>query len=155
MKMTQAWATHEVILGGAVDLNATISELEKVVRSVFGERFRLHTKLDPLLGRIEVDARTVDRLLVSLVINAQAPTAPRTELTVSTANVDLDLSAARELQLPGREYVKLELMSGHGGVGELATVRDIVRETGGAVSVRICPEKGSVVTILLPRAREI
>src|SRR5271169_4009041 len=116
MKNAQASDTHEVILGGAVDLNATISELEKVVRSVFGERFQLHTKLDPLLGRIDADPRTIDRLLVSLVINCQAPTAPRTELMMSTANVDLDLAAARELQLPGREYVQLELMSGHSGV---------------------------------------
>jgi signal transduction histidine kinase len=155
MKITTAWETHQEYLSGAVDLNATISELEKVVRSVFGDRFQLHTKLDPLVGRINADARTIDRLLVSLVINAQAPTGPRTEITVSTANVDLDLSTARELQLTGREYVQLELMSGHGGVGELATVRDIVRETGGAVSVRICAEKGSIVTVLLPRVRGI
>ena len=155
MKTTTAWDTHEEIQSGAVDLNATISELDKVVQSVFGGRFQLHMNLDPRVGRIDADPRTIDRLLVSLVINAQSPTAPRTELTVSTANVDLELAAARELQLPGREYVQLELMSGHGSVGELATVRDIVRETRGAVTVRICAEKGSIVTILLPRARAI
>jgi signal transduction histidine kinase len=151
--MTEALATYKEIPGGAVDLNATISELEKVVRSVFGERFQLHTKLDPLLGRIEADARTIDRLLVSLIINAQEPTAPRTELMVSTSHADLDSPVAREMQLPAGEYVQLEVMIGHGRVGELDTVRDIVRETHGAVSVRTCPEKGSIVTILLPRAR--
>jgi len=138
---------------GAVDLNATISELEKVVRNVFGEGFKLRTKLDPHLGRIEADARTIDRLLVSLVINAQDPTTPPSELIISTSNLDLDSSTAEEKQLPGREYVQLEVMIGHGRVGELGTVRDIVQQTHGAVSVRTCPEKGSIVTILLPRVR--
>jgi signal transduction histidine kinase len=44
-------------------------------------------------------------------------------------------------------------VAGHRGVGELATAREIVRENGGAVSIRICAEKGSIVTILLPRAK--
>ena len=136
-----------------MDLNATISELEKVVRSVFGERFQLHTKLDPRLGRVDAEARTIDRLLVSLVINAQEPTTPHSELTVSTANLDLDSSAAQDAQLPEGEYVRLEVIVGHGRVGELGTVRDIVRQTRGAVSLRVCPEKGSIVTILLPRAK--
>jgi hypothetical protein len=153
MRTAQSWTAYEELLNGAVDLNTTISELEKVVRSVFGERFQLRLKLDPLLGRIHADARTIDRLLVSLVINAQSPKDPRTELTISTANVDLDSSAARDMLLPGREYVQIELMAGHRGVGELGTVRDIVREIGGALSIRICAEKGAVVTILLPRAQ--
>src|SRR5271170_540071 len=108
--MTEALATHKEILRGAVDLNATISELEKVVRSVFGERFLLRTQLDPLLGRIEADARTIDRLLVSLVINAQEPTAPLTELTVSTSNVDSDSPVAREMQLQAGKNIQLEVM---------------------------------------------
>jgi signal transduction histidine kinase len=147
-----ALATHEENLGAAVDLNATISELEKVVRSVFGERFQLRTKLDPLLGRIEADPKAIDRLLVSLVINAQEPTVPRTELTVSTSNVDSDSPVAREMHLPEGEYVQLEVMIGHSRVGELHTVRDIVRQTHGAVFLRTCPQQGSIVTILLPRA---
>jgi len=150
--MTEMRTLHRETLGGAVDLNASISELEKVVRSVFGERFHLQTKLDPLLGRIDADARSIDRLLVSLIINAQEPTASRTELTVTTSNVDLELAVARELQLTAIEYVQLEVMIGPNRVGTLDTVRDIVREIQGAVSVRTCPEKGSVVSILLPRA---
>lgn len=152
--MTEVLTTYEVTRNGAVDLNATISDLQKVIRSVFGERFLLRTQLEPQLGRIDADARTIDRLLVSLVINAQEPTSPRSEITVSTANLDPDSSVAEEMQLPDREYVQLEVMIGHSRVGELGTVRDIVRQTRGAVSVRTCPEKGSIVTILLPRVRE-
>lgn len=141
------------INGGAVDLNATISELQKVVRSVFGERFQLHTKLDPFLGRIQADAKTIDRLLVSLVINAQEPTAPRVELTVSTSNVDLEPSAARELRLPALEYVQLEVMIGHSRFGELSAVREMVSQVDGALSVRTSPKEGSVLSILLPRSK--
>jgi signal transduction histidine kinase len=151
--MMQTLATYKEMRGGAVDLNATISELQKVVRSVFGERFQLHTKLEPLLGRIQADAKTIDRLLVSLVINAQEPTAPRVELTVSTSNVDLEPSAARELRLPALEYVQLEVMIGHSRFGELSTVREIVRQLDGAVSMRTCPQQGSVLSILLPRSQ--
>jgi hypothetical protein len=135
--------------GWAVDLNATIVEVEKIFRSVVGDDARLRTRLDPALGLIRLDPRKIESVLVNLLMRARDVTPPGGDLTLATGNVDLDEAAAREMNISPGFYVFMELFV-YGAVDVPANVRDTIRQAGGAISISPAEGRGTIVSIGLP-----
>jgi two-component system, cell cycle sensor histidine kinase and response regulator CckA len=157
-----------------VELNELVSNVERMLRPVIGERIQLVTKLSGEPLRVLVDAGQLEQVLVDLVINARDAIAETGRVELTTGRQSMP---ARELQdgqglAPG-EYAWLEVKGdGAGpsddarrrfeplltteargaGVGlEISTIR-IVRQHDGAIHVDSCDEQGTLVRVLLPLA---
>jgi CheY-like chemotaxis protein len=87
-------------------------------------------------------------------MNAQDAITAGGELTIITANVELDQVAAAEIQLSPGPYVRVGLSISRGEFSAPAKVREIIQQARGAISVQRTPEGGSAVDMLLPRTAE-
>ena len=158
-----------------ISLNALITELDPLLQRVVGEDVRLSKDFAPNVGGISADQVHIEQILMNLVINARDALSSGGVVTIATANTHLDNFAAVQRGVPPGEYVVLTVSdNGHGmdagtmarifepffttkevgkgtGLG-LWTVREIVQNSRGAVTVCSEPGRGTSFKILFPRS---
>ena len=159
-----AFSRRQVLQPEVVDLNAVVSDLERMLGRLLGAQIELTTSLDPRLGRTKADPGQLEQVVMNLALNARDAMPRGGRLTIATRNE----------RLAGEDYVALEVSdTGHGmdaatldqafepffttkpagegtGLG-LATVYGIVKQTGGDVSATSTPDRGTTMRVLLPR----
>ena len=159
-----------------LDLNVVVSNLEKVLGRVIGDDVSVTVEAGAGLRSIEADPGYVEQVLMNLAVNARDAMPQGGQLTVTTANVDIDRAIARGRPdvAPG-PYVMLavadtgtgmtrEVMSkifepffttkepGKGtGLG-LATVYGIVTRSGGFLDVQSEWGRGTTFRAYFPMA---
>jgi PAS domain S-box-containing protein len=170
-----AFSRGQVAERVAVDLNETVSRVEKMLGRLFGDGVLLVTVPGSGLGSISADPSQLEQVLMNLAINARDAMPRGGRIMVETANVEIDETNAGQHPSvrPGR-YVVLsvsdtgtgmdpEIQSrifepffttkpfGQGtGLG-LSTVMSIVEQNGGAISVHSQPGAGATFKIYFPR----
>lgn len=158
-----------------LDLNASVTEIERILSRTLGEHIELRTRLEPGLWRVQADRGQLEQVLMNLAVNARDAMADGGALTIATHNVMLDAEFARargDERLVG-PFVELTVSDcGTGmdaetaerafepffttkpvGVGSglgLATVYGIVQQAGGAIQLYSQPESGTTVRVHLP-----
>ena len=103
-----AFSRKQVLQPEVLDLNAVVTDLEKMLRRLIGEHIDLVAACDPALGRVCVDPGQLEQVIMNLVVNARDAMPQGGKLTIETANVELDEAYTRQhvgVQ-PGR-YVML------------------------------------------------
>ncbi len=156
------------------NLNAIVSDTERLLRRLLGEDIHLVIDLDPGLANVRVDVGQIEQVVVNLAINARDAMPDGGTLRIETSNVEVDENAARSTPglAPG-SCVRMTIAdTGHGmdagtrerifepffttkedgrgtGLG-LATVDRIVRQSAGHIGVRSEPGRGAAFEILLP-----
>ena len=174
-----AFARKQTISPQMLDPNDTISGMLRMLRRLVGEDISLVWVPGADVGTIEMDPAQLDQILANLVVNARDAIQGVGQVTIETANVQLDANYAESHpdSQPGR-YVMLSVSDDGIGmdqetlgrlfepffttkpVGEgtglgLATIYGIVRQNQGFVNVYSEPGQGTTFRIYLPRQEEM
>jgi two-component system cell cycle sensor histidine kinase/response regulator CckA len=169
-----AFSRSQVLQLKVLDLNASIANMEQLVRRLIREDIELTFEPGPTAGRVKADPGQVEQVIMNLAVNARDAMPHGGELRISTGTVDLDESYRhREPYVPPGRYVVLTVSDtgvgmdaktkasifepffttkqyGKGtGLG-LATVYGIVKQSDGAIAIESQPGKGTKFTIFLP-----
>jgi len=169
-----AFSRMQVLQPRVLDLNATISEMNKMIPRLIGEHIEFSSILEPKLSAILADPGQIEQVFLNLAVNARDAMPNGGHLTVRTSNVVMNETEARKRPpMPPGEYVLLAVSdTGHGmdaetkarvfepffttkeagkgtGLG-LATVYGIVKQSGGFIWVESAPGMGAIFEVYLP-----
>jgi signal transduction histidine kinase/ActR/RegA family two-component response regulator len=173
-----AFGRKQVLQARVLDLNVLITQMAEMLPPVLGEDIVLKINLDPKLGHVKADSAQLEQVIMNLVINARDAMPDGGELTIETANSDLNEAwVSTHPGVRSGPHVVLRVRdTGHGmdeatrahlfepffttkdksrgsGLG-LATVYGTVNQSGGCVTVSSKPGSGTTFEVYLPRVEE-
>ena len=166
---------RQVFQPRVLELNTVVSSTSILLRHLLGEPIDLVISLAPALGWIKADPGQIERVIINLAVNARDAMPQGGKLIIGTANAELDESYARHhVPVKPGSYVILTVTDTGIGMDEetqarifdpffttkepgkgtglgLATVDEIVKQSGGYVLVSSEPEWGTTFEVYLPR----
>jgi signal transduction histidine kinase/CheY-like chemotaxis protein len=170
-----AFSRRQVLQPQAISLNATLGNVEKLLRRLIGEDVELTTRYAGDLWTVKADPGQIEQVAMNLAVNARDAMPEGGKLTFQTENCGAGAEELREHPtMPVGDYVRLTVSDtglgmdaatkaqifepffttkrlGEGtGLG-LSTVYGIVKQSGGYVWVESEPGQGTSFAIYLPR----
>jgi two-component system cell cycle sensor histidine kinase/response regulator CckA len=170
-----AFSRRQVLAPAALDLNALVTNVERLLRRMIGEDVVLDTTLVPDLGWVLADSGQLEQVLMNLAVNARdampdggslriglgeatvdertmadpAGLAPGRYVTMSVADTGTGMTAETQAHMFEPFYTTKGVEHGT-GLG-LATAYGIVKQSGGDIAVASTLGHGTTFTIYLPR----
>ncbi len=169
------FARRQVVEPRLVDLNESVTTLDRMLVPLLGGRIDRRLKLAPGLWPVRIDPGQLEQLVINLVLNARDAMPGGGSIAIETANATIGAEPrpAEARDLPEGRWVMLAVEdTGHGmdeatqarvfepffttkppghgtGLG-LATVHGIALQAGGRVGVRSAPGGGARFAVYLP-----
>jgi len=171
-KRLLAFGRRQVLLPEVIDLNGLITDAEYMMRHLVGDDVRVAIRLEPSLWKVWLDSSSFHQVLMNLVANARDAMPQGGAITVTTANVKVDVASGPELLLHSGEYVRVTVSDTGTGFAEaaqshlfepffttkqtrtdlgLSTVYGIVQQSGGQIFVDSKPQVGATIKMYFPR----
>jgi signal transduction histidine kinase/CheY-like chemotaxis protein len=168
-----AFSRKQVLQPRVLDLNETVSGIQKMLTRVIGEDIELIANLGATPMTVRADPGQLEQVLMNLAVNARDAMPEGGKIMMETSQVTIAAEEARDLDLPSGRYVVLRVTdTGHGmdqvtlshvfepffttkpmgkgtGLG-LATVYGIVKQSGGSIQVESESDRGTGFRIYLP-----
>ena len=174
-----AFSRKQMLELKSVDVNAIVTDLERLLRPLVGENIDWVTQLAPFLNCTRADPGQIEQVIMNLVVNAKDAMPHGGKITIETANVTLgdDIRRKHNYVHPGR-YVMLAVSdTGQGmdkhtqervfepffttkeqgkgtGLG-LSTVYGIIKQSHGYIFAESELGQGSTFRIYLPRVEDL
>lgn len=170
-----AFSRKQVLEPEVLDLNAVITDVEKMLRRLIGEDIAMTIAATSGLGKVKADRGQIEQVIVNLAVNARDAMPRGGELRIATANAELTGKEAQihRYVVPG-PYVMLQIADTGCGMDEelqshifepffttkekgkgtglgLATVYGIIKQSGGYIWVESQPGNGTRFNIYLRR----
>jgi two-component system, cell cycle sensor histidine kinase and response regulator CckA len=173
-----AFSRQAVLAPKVLNINAVVSDTERMLRRLIGEDILLTVSLDGRARHVRIDPGHMSQVVMNLALNARDALPKGGTLTIETSNADLEGQTGRvDADVPRGHYVRLVVHdNGCGiaadvkdrifepffttkGIGKgtglgLAVVHGIVRHSGGHITVESEPGHGARFTIYLPAVDE-
>jgi two-component system, cell cycle sensor histidine kinase and response regulator CckA len=167
-----AFSRRQMLQPRPFSLNDLVSDMDRFLRCLMGEKVDLVTILRPDAGAVEADPARIEQALIHLAVNARDAMPDGGRLTIETANAELSEPTRRDSYVRPGSYVMLAVHDTGCGMDEetqshlfepffttkekaaglgLATIYGTVKQSGGYIWVRSKSGKGSTFTIYLPR----
>jgi PAS domain S-box-containing protein len=170
------FSRQQVLQPKIVDLSAILGGLQNMLRRLIGEDVELTADGDPAVGKVLADPGQIEQLIVNLAINARDAMPSGGSLVIETADVVLDDTYASEhVGVTAGKHVLLTVRDTGAGMDEttqarmfepffttkeagkgtglgLATVFEVVRQSGATIRVDSEPDKGTTFKIYFPTA---
>jgi two-component system, cell cycle sensor histidine kinase and response regulator CckA len=170
-----AFSRRQVLEIQVTDLNVLVVGMERFLRRLIGADIRMMVGLGDRLGKVRVDPRQIEQVVMNLAVNARDAMPGGGTLTIETSNLEVDPNsqAPQAGETPERYVVITVRDTGSGmnpqtqarifepffttkGVGTgtglgLATSHGIVSQSGGHIEVTSEVAVGTVFKIYLPR----
>src|SRR5580658_5985886 len=173
-----AFSRKQLLELKVVDVNAIVSDMERLMRPLIGENVELVARLAPEAGFTRADVGQLEQVLMNLVVNAKDAMPNGGKLLIATENLAVDESHRGQNFIHPGHYVVLSVSDtgmgmdketqsrifepffttkekGKGtGLG-LSTVYGIVKQSGGYVMVQSEEGRGTTFHIYLPRVEGV
>jgi two-component system cell cycle sensor histidine kinase/response regulator CckA len=170
-----AFSRKQVLQPVALDINEIVSGVARMARRLIGTDVQLRLDLARVVSQVLADPAQVEQVLLNLIVNARDAMPSGGTITVQTGNVRLEAGSPEVVQagIASGSFVMLAVTddgigmdqatqarifepffttkeTGRGtGLG-LSTVYGIVRQTGGAITVKSDRGKGASFKVYLP-----
>ncbi|HYL98038.1 MAG TPA: ATP-binding protein, partial [Blastocatellia bacterium] len=173
-----AFSRQQVMEVTVFDLNAVVSDTEKMLRRVIGEDINLVISLGSDLGRVKADQSQITQVIMNLVVNSRDAMPSGGNLTIQTASVELPMEVSeQDTGIRPGAYVRLSVSDSGSGIDPetlahifepffttkekgkgtglgLSTVYGIVKQSGGYCEVHSEPGAGTMFSVFLPGVEE-
>lgn len=174
-----AFSRQQVMEAKVLDLNAVITDIEKMLRRLIGEDIELTAVLQPGLGRVKADQGQIEQVILNMAINSRDAMPQGGKLSLQTFNVEVDEAFVQSSPYPVQtgSYVCLAVTDtgigmdaatkaqvfdpffttkekGKGtGLG-LSMVYGVVKQSNGYINVYSEPGVGTTFKVYLPSVLE-
>jgi two-component system, cell cycle sensor histidine kinase and response regulator CckA len=173
-----AFSRKQVLNPQPLNLNTTVCAMKPMLEPLLGSNIEFATLLEPHVGLCEVDANSVQQVIINLVINARDAMPHGGTVTVRTDNLAITHGTAVRDGIPPGDYILLSVTDSGTGMTEetrrhvfepffttkesgkgtglgLATCYGTIHQSGGHIVVRSELGKGSSFLIYLPRVSDV